>query len=61
MDLSEALAGRRSCRSYLTDPVAPDVLDPVLAGWGPPLCLAVIVLWLALRDGWQAPRRLPRS
>ena len=31
MDLSEALAGRRSCRSYLTDPVAPDVLDPVLA------------------------------
>ena len=37
------------------------LLNPILAGWGPPLCLAMIVLWLALRDGWQAPRRLPRS
>lgn len=37
------------------------LLNPILAGWGPPLCLAMIVLWLALRDGWQAPRRLSRS
>lgn len=33
------------------------LLNPVVAGWGPPLALAVIVLWLALRDGWKAPRR----
>lgn len=31
MDLSEALARRRSCRSYRPDPVDPDVLDAVLA------------------------------
>ena len=33
------------------------LLNPIIAGWGPPLALAVIVLWLALRDGWKAPRR----
>lgn len=31
MELSEALAGRRSCRSYRTDAVPPQVLDDVLA------------------------------
>jgi hypothetical protein len=37
------------------------LLDPVLAGWGPPVCLAAIVLWLALRDGWQGPRQVART
>lgn len=30
MDLSDALSARRSCRSYLPDPIAPEVLDAVL-------------------------------
>ena len=32
-------------------------VNPIIAGWGPPLALAVIVLGWPLRDGWKAPRR----
>lgn len=32
------------------------LLNPILAGWGPPAGLACIVLWLALRDGWRGSR-----
>lgn len=31
MDLADALARRRSCRSYLTEPIPAETLDPVLA------------------------------
>ena len=33
------------------------LVRPVLAGWTPPLVLAVTVLALALRDGWRGGRR----
>ena len=33
------------------------VIRPVLAGWAPPVLLALIVLGLATRDGWQGARR----
>jgi lipopolysaccharide export system permease protein len=33
------------------------LIQPVLAGWAPPVLLALIVLGLATRDGWQGARR----
>ncbi|MFL5332630.1 MAG: LptF/LptG family permease [Geminicoccaceae bacterium] len=34
------------------------LIRPVLAGWGPTVALAVIVLGLAMRDGWTRSRRV---
>jgi lipopolysaccharide export LptBFGC system permease protein LptF len=33
------------------------LIRPVLAGWGPTVALAAIVLGLAMRDGWTRSRR----
>ena len=33
------------------------LIRPAVAGWMPPLILGIVVLALAMRDGWRVPRR----